>query len=369
MRGKGKIVRTVPELPKMIKRRYLSVLISVHNVFTKPRPKAWVVSFLSLNWRLGFLGKGKKVEISDREFERFRQIDERLFTTFSEKRYLNHLLQKSGLSLAELRDVIILIREIETQAQKLLGDEIGVKVITGDEIGVKVITFIAREEPQHKKLFSVIKAGVIAGVRPRRVHSQLIINLLGPQWNVVDKSHHPEVYAMIIAQSLGRVALAYPDVCDKLSLNPAKLAEEMVQKYKDVFDARELWINVFKLLATKIGQLIIGEKTYNTGARWILDYDLPQKPSETAKEIWREEVTEKIHRAKRKKLPMLAGWQAEALITQNKSVADRIEEYIKEICKKPLLESYRAAVTDYMSVTGKVTTGLVYSKLKVNGRP
>ncbi len=355
----------------MIKMISLLVLISEHDFFTTPIPEVLGVSFLSVNWPLSFRRKGKetKVEISDREFERFRQIDERLITTFSEKRYLEHILQKSGLSLAELRDVIILIREIETQAQKLLGESIGVKVIAGDEIGVKVITFIAREETTSKKLFSMIKAGVIAGVRPRKVHSQLIINLLGPQWDIVDKSRHPEIYAMIVAQSLGRVALAYPEVCDKLSLNPAKLAEDMVEKYKEVFDARELGINIYKLLATKIGQLIIGEKTYNAGACWILDYDLPQKPSETARERWRAEVTEKIRRTKRNKLPMLAGWQAEAIVTGNKSLADRIEGYVKEICKKPLLERYKRAVQDYVRVTEKVTAGLAYSKLRIEGRP
>lgn len=322
-----------------------------------------------LRWPL-FVGKKKEeVEISDQAFQRFRQIDERLLTTFPEKSYLETILKKSGLSLSELRAIVNFIRDIESKTQRLLGEEIGVKVIGGEEIGVKVITFVAREEKRRKNLLSVIKAGVIEQGPSRKVHSQLIINLLGPQWGVVEKTHHPAIYAMIIAQSLGRVALAYPKVCDRLSIEPAKLAEDMVERYKDVFDARELWINVYKVIATRIGQLIIGEETYNVGAGWIIDYDLPQKLPEAEKERLREEVTGKIHKAKREKLPMLAGWQAEAIITGEKVVAEWIEEYVEGICKKPLMDRYRRAVKDYVSVTGKVTAGLVYSKLRGDGRP
>jgi len=316
-----------------------------------------------------FTGKKRKVvEISDQAFESFRQIDERLLTTFSEKSYLENVLKKSGLSLSELRAIVNLIKDIESKVQKLLGEEIGVKVIGGEEIGIKVITFVAREEKRRKGLLYIIKAGLIKG-RPRKVHSQLIINLLGPQWNSVEKTHHPAIYAMIIAQSLGSVALAHPEVCDKLSLNPAKLAEDMIERYKEVFDPRELWINVYKVLATKIGQTIIGEETFNAGARWIIDYDLPQKPPEKMKKRLREEVTEKIHKAKREKLPMLAGWQAEAIITGDKSVAERIEDYVKDICKEPLMERYRHAVKDYVSVTDEVTAGFAYSMLRGDGRP
>jgi hypothetical protein len=330
---------------------------------------AALLSAFILRWPRFIDKKGKKVEISNLDFERFLQIDERLLTTFSEKSYLETILKKSGLSLSELRDVVTLIRVIESEAQKLLGEEIGVKVISGEEIGVKVLTFIAREEKKSKKLLSVIKAGFVDESPPRKVHSQLIINLLGPQWSVVEKTHYPEIYAMIIAQSLGRVALAYPEVCDKLAINPARLAEDMVEKYNEVFDARELWINVYKILATKIGQLIIGEETYNAGAGWIINYDLPQKHPEKAKERLRDEETEKIRKATREKLPMLAGWQAEAIITGNKSVADRIEVYVKGICKKPQMERYRLAVKDYVRVTEKVTAGLLHSKLKGDGRP
>ena len=340
MRGNGKNMCRVPELSNM--GRALSPLVSV----------------FILRWPRFTDKREKKVEISDREFERFKHIDERLLTSFSEKSYLENILKKSGLSLSELRAIVNLIRDIESKAQKLLGEEIGVKVIGGEEIGVKVLTFVAREEKKRKKLFFAIKAGVVEAAPSRKVHSQLIINLLGPQWSVVEKTHHPAIYAMIIAQSLGGVALAYPEVCEKLSINPAKLAEDMVENYEDVFDARELWINIYKVLATKIGQMIIGEKTFNAGARWIIDYDLPQQPSEKAKERLREEVTEKIRKAKRERLPMLAGWQAEAIITENKSVSEWIEGYVKGICKKPLMDRYRLAVKDYVSVTGKVTAGL-----------
>jgi hypothetical protein len=340
------------------------------NVPTSAIPaSAALLSVFIVRWPRFSDKKGKKVEISDRDFERFLQIDERLLTTFSEKSHLEKILKKSGLSLPELRDIVTLIRVIESEAQKLLGEEIGVKVISGEEIGVKVLTFIAREEKKSKKLLAVIKAGFVEESPPRKVHSQLIINLLGPQWSVVEKTHYPKIYAMIIAQSLGRVALAYPEVCNKLAINPARVAEEMVEKYSDAFDARELWINVYKILATKIGQLIIGEETYNAGAGWIINYDLPQKHPEKAKERLRDEETEKIRKAKREKLPMFAGWQAEAIITGNKSVADRIEVYVKGICKKPQMERYRLAVKDYVRVTEKVTAGLLQSKLKGDGRP
>lgn len=282
---------------------------------------------------------------------------------------MEDILKKSGLSLSELREIVKLIRDIETRAQKLLSEEIGVRVISGEEIGVKVLTFVAREEKKRKKLFSVIKAGVVKESTPRRVHSQLIINLMGPQWSVVEKRHHPEIYAMIIAQSLGSVALANPEVCAKLAIDPAKLAGDMVKSYVEVFDARELWINVYKVLATKIGQLLIGEGTYNAGAGWIIDYDLPQKPAEKAREKWREELTERIRRAKRERLPMLAGWQTEALITGHKSVADRLEGYVKEICEKPLLDRYQSAVKDYVRLTEKLTSGVAQSKLRIEGRP
>jgi len=75
----------------------------------------------------------------------------------------------------------------------------------------------------------------------------------------------------------------------------AVLAEDMVERYKDVFDARELWINVYRGLATRIGQI--------------------------------------------------------------------------GICKKPPMDRYRRAVKDYVSVTGKVIAGLIYSKLRGDGRP
>jgi hypothetical protein len=339
----------------------------LHKHMPRNGKNMWTV--FTLRWPLIIRKRGKKVEISDQDFKRFRQIDERLLTTFGEKSYLEHILKKSGLSLLELGDTVNLIRDIESKAQKLLGEEIGVKVISGEEIGIKVITFVAREEKKGKKLFSIIKAGVAKEGPPRKVHSQLIINLLGPQWSAIERSLRSEIYAMIIAQSLGRVALAYPEVCDRLSINPAKLAEDMVEKYKEVFDARELWINVYKVLATKIGQMIIGEETYNASARWILDYDLPQEPPENVKERLREGKTGEVREAKRKKLPMLAGWQAEAIITGEKTVAERIEGYVKEICKQPLMDRYRGAVKDYMSVAGEVTAGLVYSKLRGDGRP
>jgi len=318
-----------------------------------------------------FIGKKKKEkegEISDLDFERFRQIDERLVTTFPEKSLLETILKKSKLSLSELKAIVKLISDIESRAQRLLGEEIGVKVIAGEEIGIKVITFVALEEKKRKKLLSITKAGTIAG-SPSKVHSQFIINLLGPQWSVVDKTHHPDIYAMIIAQCLGQITIVHPEVCAKLSINPAQLAEEMVERYKDVFDARELWINIYKVLATKIGQMIIGEKTYNAGARWIIDYDLPQKPPEKERERLQEEPTEKIREAKREKLPMLAGWQAEALITGNTPVAEWIEGYVEGICKAPLMDRYRHAVEDYVRASGKVTAGVVYSKLKGDGRP
>jgi hypothetical protein len=128
-----------------------------------------------------------------------------------------------------LKDIVNLIRDIESKAQKLLGEEIGVKVISGEEIGIKVITFVAREEEKkRKKQFFIIKAGVVKEAPPRKVHSQLIINLLGPQWSAIERSHRSEIYARVIAQSLVRVPLAYPEVCDKRSINPAKLAEDMV---------------------------------------------------------------------------------------------------------------------------------------------
>ena len=300
--------------------------------------------------------KKKEIEISELDFERFRQIDERLLTTFPEKSALETILKKSRLSLPELREIVTLIAEIESKAQKLLGEKIGVKVIAGEEIGIKVITFVALEE-KRRKLLSLTKAGTIAGA-PHEIHSQLIINFLGPQWSAVDKTHHPDIYAMIIAQCLGHVALVYPEVCAKLSINPAKLAEEMIERYKDIFDARELWINMYKVLATKIGQLIVGEKIYNAGARWIIDYDLPQTPPEKESERLREEPSEKIREAKREKLPMLAGWQAEARITDNRAVAEQIEAYVELICKEPLSARYRSAVADYVRASGTVTAGV-----------
>ncbi|RZN33655.1 MAG: hypothetical protein EFT35_10370 [Methanophagales archaeon ANME-1-THS] len=319
-----------------------------------------VVRILRLPLSFGKREKGKEekkeLEISELDFERFRQIDERLLTTFPEKSALETILKKARLSLPELRAIVKLIAEIESKAQSLLGERIGVRVIAGEEIGIKVITLVAREE-KRRKLLSLTKAGTIAG-SPHKVHSQLIINLLGTQWSVVDKSHHAEIYAMIIAQCLGHIALVYPEVCAKLSINPTKLADEMIERYKEVFGARELWINMHKVLATKIGQLIIGEKTYNAGARWIIDYDLPQAPPEKESERLREEPTEKIHALKREQLPMLAGWQAEALITDNRAVAEQIEAYVAVICKEPLRARYQSAVADFVRAAGTVTAGV-----------
>lgn len=39
-------------------------------------------------------------------------------------------LKKSGFRLSELRAIVNLIRAIESKTQRLLGEEIGVKVIT-----------------------------------------------------------------------------------------------------------------------------------------------------------------------------------------------------------------------------------------------
>ena len=58
---------------------------------------------------------------------------------------------------------------------------------------------------------------------------------------------------------------------------------------------------------------------------------------------------------------MLAGWQAEALITKNKSVAEWIEDYVTCICTKQLIDLYRQAVTDYVRVTEKIAGDLTYS--------
>lgn len=297
----------------------------------------------------------KELKISELDFKRFQQIDERLLSSFPEKHTLETTLKRARLSLHELRGIVKLIAEIEAQAQRLLDERIGVKVVAGEEIGIKVLTFVAHEEKgRGKKLLALTKAGRIAG-GPPKVHSQLIINLLGPQWSTVDKSHHAEIYAMIIAQCLGHIALMYPEVCTKLSIDPAQLAGEMIEHYGDVFDARELWINMYKVLATKIGQLIIGEERYNAGARWVIEYDLPQLPTEKECERLREEHTEKIRRLKRAKLPMLAGWQAEALITENRAVADQLGAYVWAICKEPLWTRYQSTVAEFVRASRAIT--------------